>query len=116
VAGVAHIATERKAMSKSKHIGKLYKTDHNSVTEYWPYWAREIVENIVTNYFANRDDDSDDPMDLFEGFEPRNVLETIFVDGDVGVPGSAMRDVVPEVIAELQNVITFLQAVVKENE
>ena len=103
-------------MAKSKHTGKLYKTGHNSVTEYWPHWPRETVEGIVLNYFANRDDDSDDPMDLLEGFEPRHILQTVFEEGEVRVPGSAMRDVVPEVIAELQNVITFLQAVVKENE
>jgi len=103
-------------MAKSKFIGKFYKTGHNSVTEYSPYWARVTVEFIVINYFMNRDDDSDDPMDLLEGYEPREILQTVFVEGDVGVPGSAMRDVVPEVITELQNVITFLQAVVKENE
>jgi len=40
-------------MAKSKHIGKFYKTGHNSVTEYWPYWARETVEGIVLNY-ANK--------------------------------------------------------------
>jgi len=103
-------------MAKSKHIGKLYKTGPNSVTEYWPDWAREIVIDIVTNYFCNRDDDSDDPMDLCEGFEPRHILETCCVYGECAVPLGAMKDVVPEVVAELQNVITFLQTVVKENE
>jgi len=98
---------------KDKYIGKHYKSDHNSVTEYWKYWPIEVAAGVVNTYNERRYDHNHDA--LMKSPEPRVVVKYACEENDPRVPPSAYDDVIPGVLEELQNVIDFLQAVIKEN-